>query len=354
MPHKPRRLSGLGWLITLLSLLSLLLSACGDATNTPAASTPVGVTTSAATSAATSATTSAATTTAMMTSAAATTAAPTSAAATTVVGSTTSATGRTTAASGASVTGEIVVFAASSLTDPFNEIKANLEKANPGFKVTYSFGGSNTLRTQLEQGAKADVFASANQTEMDNALKSGLVADKGTTFVRNRLVVILPKNNPGQVTKLQDLAKPGLKFVTAQKDVPVGGYTLQALDKMSKDAAFGSDFSTKVQANFVSQETNVKQVVTKVQLGEADAGIVYSSDISAKISPDLTRLEIPDQFNTLATYPISILKGASDATAAKVFVDYVLGDKGQAILKKNNFITVYASTGTGFYSIFIC
>lgn len=303
-------MTGLGIMVTLLSLFSLLLGACGDST-----ATSIPPTTAA-----------------------------TIAIATTIV--TTATTTSSTTITAANVTGEVVVYAASSLTEPFNKIKADLEKANPGLKVTFSFGGSNTLRAQLEQGAKADVFASANQTEMDNALKSSLVTDKGTIFARNRLVVILPKNNPAKVTKLQDLANPGLKFVTAQKDVPVGGYTLTALDKMSKDAAFTSDFSTRVQANFVSQESNVKQVVAKIQLGEADAGVCYLTDISAQVLPDLTTLSIPDQFNTLAAYPISSLKGASNTAAAQAFVAYVMGAPGQATLKSYNFISPTATTGS--------
>ncbi|MBN9391689.1 MAG: molybdate ABC transporter substrate-binding protein [Chloroflexi bacterium] len=319
--HPPKKLTGLGIVVVLLSVFSLLLGACGDntATITPPTTT--------------AATTAPATTAAAMTSATATTAGASSAAA-------------TTSATSGTLTGEVVIYAAASLTDPFNQIKADLEKANPGLKITYSFGGSNTLRTQLEQGAKADVFASANQTEMDNALKSSLVADKGQVFARNRLVVILPRNNPAKITKLQDLANPGIKIVTAAKDVPVGGYTLTALDKMSKDATFTPDFSTKVQANFVSQESNVKQVVAKVQLGEADAGVCYLTDISASVKNDISTLEIPDQFNTLASYPISALKGASNSAGAAAFVKYILGSKGQDTLKSFGFITSAGSTGS--------
>lgn len=303
------------YLVILLLLMGLLLAACGDNTSVPEVAPTTAAGNSPANASAKSKTT--------------------GPAANGMTGTT-------------DVSGEVIVFAASSLTEPFNEMKAKLEKAHPDLKIMINFGASNTLRTQLEQGAKADLFASANQTEMDLALKAGLVAGQGKTFVRNRLVLILPLGNPGQVARLQDLAKPGLKFVTAQKDVPVGGYTLTALDKMSLDPAYGSDFSVKVQANIVSREANVKQVVSKVQLGEADAGIVYFSDVSATISSEITTLDIPDQFNTLASYPISILKASANPTGAKVFQNYVLGTEGQAILKKNNFIPAgVATSGQG-------
>lgn len=330
--HPPKKLTGLGIVVTLLSVFSLLMGACGDntATSVPATTAPAATT--------------AATTTSAATTGAATTAAGTTKAATTAAGTTIA--GTNSAANKINATGEILIYAASSLTDPFNRIKADLEASNPGLKITYSFGGSNTLRAQLEQGAKADVFASANQTEMDNALKSNLVADKGQVFARNRLVVILPKSNPGKITKLQDLANPGVKFVTAAKDVPVGGYTLTALDKMSKDPGFSPDFSTKVQANFVSQESNVKQVVSKVQLGEADAGICYLTDISASVQKDITTLDIPDQFNTLASYPISALKGAANSAGATAFVQYITGAQGQAVLKTYGFLSPSGTSGS--------
>src|SRR5205814_976100 len=135
---------------------------------------------------------------------------------------------------------------------------------NPGSKVIFNFGASTQLRTQLEQGARAGVFASANQTEMDRAKSSGVIGGPDKVFVRNRLAVIVPKANPGQVNDLKDLARPGLKLVTAAPEVPIGVYARDMLDKMSKDAAYGPDFKDRVDANIVSREPNVRQVVAKV------------------------------------------------------------------------------------------
>jgi molybdate transport system substrate-binding protein len=231
----------------------------------------------------------------------------------------------------------LTVFAAASLTDAFNEISEKFKQQNPGVTFEFNYAGSQQLRTQLEQGASADVFASANTREMNTAIESGLIVS-GTqkTFVRNRLAVILPKDNPGGINELNDLAKPGLKIVLAAPGVPVGGYALTALDKMNID--FGTTFSKTVLSNVVSQEDNVKQVVAKVQLGEADAGIVYTSDVTPQVADKLTRLDIPDQYNVLATYPIAVLKAAPQTELAAKFVDYVLSPVGQALLAKWGFI----------------
>lgn len=232
---------------------------------------------------------------------------------------------------------KLTVFTAASLTDAFNEIGDKFKQQNPGATFEFNYAGSQQLRTQLEQGAAADLFASANTKEMNAAIQSGLVVS-GTqkTFVRNRLALIVPKDNPGAITDLKGLAKPGLKIVLAAPGVPVGGYTLIALDKMNAD--FGATFSQTVLANVVSQEDNVKQVVAKVQLGEADAGIVYTSDITPQVADELIRLDIPDKYNVLATYPIAVLKGARQADLAAKFMDYVLSSDGQAILTKWGFI----------------
>ncbi|MCL5611968.1 MAG: molybdate ABC transporter substrate-binding protein [Chloroflexi bacterium] len=230
----------------------------------------------------------------------------------------------------------LTVFAAASLTDAFTEIGQNFESTHPSVTVKFNFAGSQTLRTQLEQGAVADVFASANQTEMDNAIKDGLIEQNvPQIFLFNKLVVILPPNNPANVQTLNDLTRPGLKLVLAADVVPAGKYARQILDNMSKNADFGNDFSTRVLANVVSNENDVKQVVAKVQLGEADAGIVYVSDTVA--TPEVKIIEIPANFNVIAKYPIAALAQAPNPNLATQFITDVLSLGGQAILKKWGF-----------------
>jgi molybdate transport system substrate-binding protein len=191
----------------------------------------------------------------------------------------------------------------------------------------------------LEQGAQADVFASANTKEMNAAIATGLVIS-GTeeVFARNRLIAIVPAANPGQVSALADLARPGLKLVVADPAVPVGQYTLDMLDKMSQDPAYGSDFSTRVQANVVSREDNVKAVVAKVRLGEADAGIVYATDAGGAAVEELSVLAIPDEFNQIAVYPLAVLAAAPQAELGRQFAEFVLSEEGQQVLSDYGFI----------------
>ncbi len=231
------------------------------------------------------------------------------------------------------------VFAAASLTQAFGEMGKAFEASNPGVTVTFNFAGSQTLVTQIQQGAPADVFASASGTNMD-ALVTGGFVDKSVpqNFLTNILVVILPPNNPANVQSLQDLAKPGLKIVLADASVPAGKYARQILDNISKDPAYNSDFGTKVMANVVSNETDVKQVVSKVMLGEADAGIVYVSDAIA--SPTLETIEIPANLNIVAKYPIAPLIKSAHSDLAEKFITYVLSAYGQATLKKWGFTPI--------------
>jgi molybdate transport system substrate-binding protein len=233
----------------------------------------------------------------------------------------------------------LTVFAAASLADVFTEIGRTFESTHAGVSVAFNFTGSQTLSTQLTQGAVADVFASANHTEMDKLVAANLVAqDTPQDFVTNQMIVILPASNPGNVQTLQDLARPGLKLVLADATVPAGKYARQILNKMSQDVNFGADFSTKVLAHVVSNETDVKQVVAKVQLGEADAGMVYISDSVA--APELKTIEIPADYNVVARYPVAALTNAPQPELASDFIAYILSPDGQAILKKWGFTPV--------------
>ncbi len=239
--------------------------------------------------------------------------------------------------------GSLTVFAASSLTDAFNEIGQGLQQ-RAGVKVTFNYGASSTLATQLAQGAPADVFASADQPNMDKAKQAGVIDGADQLFARNRLVVIVPKANPAKIQTLQDLAKPGINFVLTDPSVPIGNYARQALAKMAQDPAFGAGFDQKVLANLKSQEANVRAVVGKVQLGEADAAITYATDVTPDAAKDVQAIAIPDQFNVVATYPIAVVKGSQNRTAAQAFIAYLRSPAGQAVLKKWGFI-LDADTG---------
>ncbi len=243
----------------------------------------------------------------------------------------------TTAASSASAgSGTLTVFAAASLTDAFNEVKTSFQAANPGVTVTYNFAGSPALVTQLTQGAPADVFASADQPNMDNAVKGGVITGTPQPFVKNKLVIIVPKDNKAGIQTPKDLAKPGIKFDTAQDAVPVGNYTQQVFDNFSKLPDYGADFKANVNKNIVSKEDNVKAIVQKVQLGEVDAGIVYTTDAQAG-ADKLTMIAIPDAQNVIAVYPVAVVKGAKQSALGQKYIDYLLSPAGQAIMKKWGF-----------------
>lgn len=230
----------------------------------------------------------------------------------------------------------LTVFAAASLTDAFTEIGKGFEAAHPGVTVTFNFAGSQALRTQIEEGAPVDVFASANTKEMDTLVAGAQVAPGAPQiFLTNKLVIIVPEGNPAAIAKPEDLANSGLKLVLAAGEVPVGNYARQSLELMN--AVFGVDFKEEVFANVVSNEDNVRQVVAKVQLGEADAGIVYASDTAA--APELQTIEIPTELNVIAKYPIAALVQVESpkVAAAAQFVEYILSAEAQGILQKWGF-----------------
>jgi molybdate transport system substrate-binding protein len=235
------------------------------------------------------------------------------------------------------------VYAAASLTDAFRELGRTFDAGHPGVTVQFNFAGSQQLVSQLEQGAPADVLASADKQWMSHATEKGLVEGEATIFAGNRLVVIVPRPNPARIGGLQDLARRGTKVVMAAEAVPAGKYSREALKNLAGAPGFPAEYDRRVLANVVSQEENVKGVVAKVQLGEADAGLVYRSDVTPAVSRFVRVFEIADPYNVLASYPIAVLKEARNPVAARQFVDLVSSEEGQRILGKHGFLPAPAS-----------
>jgi molybdate transport system substrate-binding protein len=234
------------------------------------------------------------------------------------------------------------VFAAASLSGAFTDIAHELEKQHPGLKVRLNLAGSQQLAAQIEQGAGADVFASADDRWMAYAREHGLIEDAPATFVRNRLIVIVPKSNPARIRRLQDLARGGTKLLIGADAVPVGHYTRTVFANLAHDPAFGGDYSRRVLANVVSEEENVKAIATKVQLSEADAGVVYRSDITG-LGRYVSTIEIPEAANVLASYPIAAVAHAPAPEQARAFIEFVLSPAGQRILEHWGFIPAAAT-----------
>jgi molybdate transport system substrate-binding protein len=220
---------------------------------------------------------------------------------------------------------ELTVFAASSLTAAFTKIGTDFQTANPGTTVTFNFASSTDLATQIGSEGTADVFASASGTAMDTVAKDPGVEGR-QDFATNDLVIITPSDDPAGVSSLADLASPGVKVVLGAEGVPVGDY--------ARDMLGQAGISHDVLANVVSNEPDDASVVAKVDSGEADAGIVYTSDIS---SSDVRGVPIPDEQNVIATYPIAVVTGATHAEAGHSFVEYVTGTDGQATLEQYGF-----------------
>ena len=233
----------------------------------------------------------------------------------------------------------LTVFAAASLTDAFKAIKPAFEAAHPGVTVVYNFAGAQQLAAQINEGAPADVFASANKKQIDVVIASSkIISGTAQTFVRNRLVVITPKANPAGITSLKDLAKPGLKLIFEAKAVPAGQYSLDFLTKASTLPEYTSAYSSTVLSNVVSYEDNVRSVLSKIVLGEGDAGIVYTTD-AATVVDKINTIAIPDELNVIAVYPVAPLADSKIPDMAKAFIAYVLSPEGQQVLATYGFIT---------------
>ena len=231
----------------------------------------------------------------------------------------------------------LTVFAATSLSEPFRAIAAEFEAVNPGINVTFNFAGSQTLRTQLEHGAAADVFASADWRQMAAVKAADLLGKVPEYFATNRLAVATPIGS-SVVHDLSDLARPGVTIAVAAAEAPAGAYARESLALMAADTEFPADFAEKTLANVVTNETNVRAVAQKVALGEVDAGLIYETDAeAAQYASALRVIPIPLEFNPAAQYPIAALTTAAHLDAALAFIAFVQGDQGQAILREHGF-----------------
>lgn len=219
----------------------------------------------------------------------------------------------------------VSVFAAASLTEAFKTIGAAFERAHPGTTVQFNFAASSLLAQQIHEGAPADVFASADEANMQKAADAGDLAGAAQIFAHNRLVIAVPAGNPKRIASLTDLTKSDLTLVLAAPQVPAGKYAAEAFAKAG------------LAVPAASQEIDVRAVLNKVALNEADAGIVYVTDIRAA-GGKVEAVPIPDQYNVTARYPIAVLKHAADPLNAKAFVDFVLSPDARATLTQFGFL----------------
>jgi molybdate transport system substrate-binding protein len=226
----------------------------------------------------------------------------------------------------------VTVFAAASLREAFEAAGPAFTTAS-GFPVRFDFGGSDMLATQILQGAPVDVFASANTAQMQRVVS---MVGAAKTLAHNHLVVIAPAGDT-VVASIADLGKHGTKVVLAAATVPVGAYARTAFGALERDPAYGNGFAARVAANVVSEETDVKAVVTKVALGEADAGVVYATDVSPALAPKLRVLRFPAGAGPDAIYPIAVVSAAPNAAGAAAFVGFITSPAGLAYLKARGF-----------------
>ncbi len=233
---------------------------------------------------------------------------------------------------------ELPVFAAIHLRRPLEEIATAFEAQHPEIDVSFNFAGSQWLRFQLEEGAQADVYISANARQMDLATEAGLIDGEAQLFGRNRLAVAAPKGNPAGIETLEDLASPGLRFVWASEEVPLGAYSREALEALSE--TYGADFPQQVEANVISEEANAEAVVAKVELGEADAAIVYQTDALRLEAQGAIIIPIPDAYQPEVSFFAAALGGAEHLELAHDFVSFLASAEAQAILIDYGFIGV--------------
>ncbi len=230
----------------------------------------------------------------------------------------------------------LTIYAAASLKSALEEAKAAYETANPGMTLTLSTDSSAALETQIEQGAPADVFLSADITNPQKLVDAGLAEGAAVTFAGNELTIIVPIADPAGISTPADLARSGVKVIAAGDEVPITKYATQLVDNLADEAGYPADFAAMYAANIVSREDNVKAVVAKIELGEGDAGIVYVTDATA--STKVTTVAVPEAANVPATYAGVVVRASGNAAAAKTFLDWFAGPDGQAILGTFGFL----------------
>ncbi|MCL2625713.1 MAG: molybdate ABC transporter substrate-binding protein [Cystobacterineae bacterium] len=223
---------------------------------------------------------------------------------------------------------KLVVFAAASLREAFNAMGEQFRSTHPNVELTFHFSGTQELRTQIEHGASADIFASADLRQMDKLAQQGHVLPP-VIFTQNKLAVVVAKESAPHIQKLSDLPSAS-RIAVGVPEVPIGQYTLQLLGRM------GAEFQTRIEAKVVSREFNAKQILAKVRLGEAQAGFVYRTD--ALSAPELAVVEIPDKLNPVVKYPMAVIRNTSHSQLAQAWVDFVLSEAGQSILEDAGFM----------------
>jgi molybdate transport system substrate-binding protein len=230
----------------------------------------------------------------------------------------------------------LTIYGASSLTAVLAKVKTTYEAANPGTTLTISTDSSSALETQIEQGAPADVFLSADTANPQKLVDQGLAVGGITKFAGNLLTVIVPTGNPAGIQTPADLAKSGVKVIAAGDTVPITKYANQLVANLAKQPGYPADFVAKYNANIVSKQANVAAVVSQIALGEGDAAIVYVTD--AKTSTNVVPIAVPAAANVLATYSGVVIKASANASAAQAFLAWFAGPSGQAILASFGFL----------------
>ena len=235
---------------------------------------------------------------------------------------------------------DLIIFCGAGFTGAMSEI-AELYENSSNSQVRFNFDGLPALRVQIEEGAYADLLISPDQRYMDPLVDAGFIGeDTVEAFASNKVAVVLPVDNPANITTIRDLATPGTKIVMGIEELPIGDYALQVLDLMAKDPEYGPAFKEAVLANVVSLETRVTGIVSKVAMGEADAGFAFMSDVTPQMRGKIRKISIPEGYNIRGNCSAAVLSQSDNSEAAEAFIDLLISNDAQAILDEYGFISL--------------